>query len=108
MLLQKYTKNCSKGGNNGDFLTCTGLNNQQLLKHLPPSIATALGHLEQERNNLQSKKQVRYELEIEEDKDIYPDIESVNTHGLFATVILFNIKRKAFSNLTGSFPQKSR
>ena len=32
---------------NGIFLTWPGLNNQILLKYLPPSIATALGHLDQ-------------------------------------------------------------
>ena len=34
---------------NGNFLTWPGPNNQQLLKHLPTSISTALGHMDQER-----------------------------------------------------------
>ena len=41
----------------------------KLLKHLPPIIATALGHLDQECKNLQSTKQVKSELEVEEDKE---------------------------------------
>ena len=40
----------------------------KLLNHLPPSIATVLGRLDQERKILQSKKQVESELEVEEDK----------------------------------------
>ena len=48
-----------KAINNGNFLTWPGLKNQQLLKHLPPRIATALGNLDQERKNLQSTKNVR-------------------------------------------------
>ena len=71
-----------KSINNGYFLTWPGLNNQTLSKHLPPIIATALGHLDQEFKNLQSMKQVKYELDIEEDIDFYPYIETVNTHYL--------------------------
>ena len=41
-----------KAVNNGNFLTWTGLNNQKISKHLPPIIATALGHMDQERKNL--------------------------------------------------------
>ena len=44
--------------NNGNFLTWPGLNNQQLLKHLLPIIATALEHLDRKRKNFQSTKQV--------------------------------------------------
>ena len=47
MLLQPYANNVSEGEKNGKFLTWTGINNQQLLKHLPPIIATILGHFKQ-------------------------------------------------------------
>ena len=93
--------------NNGNFLTWLGLNNQTSLKHLPSSIETALGHLYQERKNLQLTNQVKYELDIEECKDFYADIEKVKKHEVCATLILFNIKRKGFSNLTVDFPHKS-
>ena len=63
-----------KATNNGNLFTWTGLNNQTLLNHLPPSIATALEHLGQERKNLHSTNQVNYELDIEEDKYFKPDI----------------------------------
>ena len=44
-----------KAINNGKFLTWPGLNNQQLFKHITPSITTSLGHMGQERktSNLQ-------------------------------------------------------
>ena len=58
---------------NGNFLTWPGLNNQQLLNPIPPSIATALGHLDQERKNLQSTKSIKLEIEVEEDSDFYPE-----------------------------------
>ena len=61
--------------NNGNFLTWPGLNNQQLLKHLIPRIATALEHMDQERKNLQSKKHMKSEVEVEEDRNFYPDAE---------------------------------
>ena len=60
---------------NGNFLTWPGLNNQLLLKHMPPIIATSLGHIDQERKNLQSTKHVKSEVEVEEDTDFYPDAE---------------------------------
>ena len=92
---------------NGNFLTWTGLNNPQLLKHLTPIIATALGHTNQERKNLQSKKHVKSEVEVEEDRIFYPDAETVKTHELCATIIPLNINRKGFSDLTGALPHKS-
>ena len=39
----------------GKFLTWTGINNKQLLKHICTSIATSLGYLDQECKNFQLK-----------------------------------------------------
>ena len=93
--------------NNGNFLTWTSLNNQQLLKHQSPRIVTDLGSLDQERKNLQSTKKVKPELEIEEDRYFYLDLETVKAYELCATIIPFNIKRKYFSDLTRAFTHKS-
>ena len=41
---------------NNQFATWPGLNTRLIKKHLPPSIATAQGHLKQERHGLQSTK----------------------------------------------------
>ena len=59
MLLHPYNKDFSEVDKNGNFLTWLGLKNQQLLKQLPPSIVTTLGHLDQERKNPQSTKQFK-------------------------------------------------
>ena len=53
MLLQPLSKNFPEGNKNVNFLTWPGLNNQHLLNHIPPSIATSLGHLDQEQKNIQ-------------------------------------------------------
>ena len=92
---------------NVNLLTWTCLNNQKLLNHLPPSIETSVINMYQESNNLQSTKRVKSGLELEEDREFYPDIETVKTHKFWKTIIPFNIKRRVFSDLTAAFPQKS-
>ena len=56
MLLQPHPKNLHEGNTNGNFLKWQGLNNQHFFYHTPPSITTALGHMDQERKYLQSTK----------------------------------------------------
>ena len=58
-------RNFLKAMQNGNLITWTGLNNQQLLKNLPPRIVTSLGHMDQERKNLQSTKHVKSEVEVD-------------------------------------------
>ena len=53
MLIQTHPKKFPESDKNGNFLTWIGLNNKQLVKHVPPSIATDLVHMDQERKNLQ-------------------------------------------------------
>ena len=65
MLLQLRLKNFPEINKNGNFLTWPGLNNLHLLNHLPPINEIALGHLDQEREKLQSTKQLKSELLIE-------------------------------------------
>ena len=77
---------------NGKFLTWTGLNNQKLIKHIPISIETALGNLDMDQKNLQLTKQVKYELEIEENI-LFPVMNTEKTHEVCATIIPFNTKR---------------
>ena len=63
MLFQTYAKKIYE--DNKESLTWTELNNWKLLKHLPSSITTALVHLDQERKNIHSTKQVKPQLEIQ-------------------------------------------
>ena len=58
------TINFLKAINDGNFLTWPGLNNKPLLEHMHPSIAASLGHMDQERKNLQSTKHVKSEVEV--------------------------------------------
>ena len=92
---------------NRNFLTWPVINTKTLSKHLPLSIATALGHLEQELKNLYSTKQVKSKLDIEEDKDLHPEMETVKTNELCVKIIPLNTNRNSFSYLTGAFPHKS-
>ena len=46
-------------------------------------------------------------MDVKEDINFYLNKETVKTHELCATIILFNIKRKGFRDITGAFPQKS-
>ena len=59
------------------------------------------------KKNLQSTKHVKWELEVEEDSNFYPDEETVKTHELYATIIPLNINRKVSIDLTAAFPHKS-
>ena len=46
-------------------------------------------------------------MEAEEDKNIYPGLESVKNNELCTNIIPFNLKRKGFSDISGAFPHKS-
>ena len=99
--------------NIGNLRNWLGLNNLKILKYLPPSIATALGHLDQDQNNLQLTKPdfkiispMKYELDIEEDKYFYPIMDSVKTHKVSKKIIPFNTESKCFNELIGAFPHK--
>ena len=84
---------------NGNFLTWPDLSNQKLLKHLHPSIAAALVHLDQggKTSNLKRVWNQKWNLRK----------TAIFTHELCATIIPFNTKIKGFSDLTGAFPHKS-
>ena len=46
-------------------------------------------------------------MEIEQDRNFYPEAEIVIAHEICATIIPFNIKRKGFIDITGAFSYKS-
>ena len=77
-------------------------------KHLINTTATAKGHLDQERKNLQSTKNTSSPTK-DEDEDFFPEPDSPNirTNDLCAIVVPFNQKSIAYSDLTGRFPYKS-
>ena len=74
-------------------------------------ISTSKGHLNQERQNLQSTKTALPHLKNEQEinDDFFPPSDSPNnkTHQCFATVETFVPTNKAYSDLTGKFVCKS-
>ena len=75
-----------KAVNNNHFTTWPGLTTELITKHLPPSIATAEGHLNKERRGLQSTKQTKSKnlrtnnnntkVKLEEDHALLPSIKN--------------------------------
>ena len=58
---------------NENFLSWPGIESVSFTKHLPPSIGSAKGHLDQERKNLQSTKILEDSPEIKQEKaDFFP------------------------------------
>ena len=89
---------------NGNFLTWPGLTTQLITKHLPPSIATAKGHLDQESKNLQTTKVT---IKLEDEAIDYHPTQHSKTHNCFAILSEFHDLKKAYLDLPGKFPTKS-
>ena len=121
---------------NGHFTSWPGLTPELVTKHLPTSVYTAKGHLNQEKQFLQSTKQqpkdyattlkhIKYKLEqlktqisndtsltdvLKQDiiKDAFPhsDHPNIKQHEVVYAVIQ-DTDIKAYTDLTGRFPYKS-
>ena len=96
---------------NGNFISWPGLDSTIIDKHLVPSIATAKGHLDQERKNLQSTKTPMTPAPSDNDDtdDFFPTptVDNEKTHDVCAIITPFDPKSTAYSDLTGRFPHKS-
>jgi hypothetical protein len=92
--------------NNGNFVTWPGIESLSLAKHVPKSIDSAKGHLDQERKNLQSTKKPLQKID---DDDFFPspDLPKEKTYSACATIGPFEAKHKAYHDLTGRFPHQS-
>jgi hypothetical protein len=92
--------------NNGNFVTWPGIKSLSLAKHVPKSIDSAKGHLDQERKNLPSTKKTLQKID---DGDFFPSPDSPNekTYSACATIEPFEAKHKAHHDLTGRFPHRS-
>ena len=102
--------------NNGNLLTWPGLNITDITRFLPAFIATALGHLDQERANLKSTKSTVPTIQLlpsinptmsSEDEDFAPTISNTKTFDVCGTIIPFVETRTGYHELTGAFPHKS-
>jgi hypothetical protein len=96
----------------GHLTTFPGLTINLISKHLPPSIATVLGHQDQEAQNLRSTKSPTPTTEIE-DSDIAPapDCDDIDTdpatpkpHHLCSMLFPHQDILKSYSDQTGKFP----
>jgi hypothetical protein len=87
----------------GHFATWPGLTASLVRKHLPKSIATVKGHLNQQRKNLRSTKATK----SEPIADLSPstDIPNERSHHVFAATI--EITGQISTDLTGRFPTTS-
>ena len=92
----------SKAIRNGNFVTWPGIENLNFEKLIGTTIASELGHLDQERKNLQSTK-----VRSEEEDDFFPSVIEDKTYNIFCKISSAQQKMKAYTDLTGRFPHKS-
>lgn len=96
----------------GFFISWPGLTAQAVRKHLPKSMATAQGHLDQTRKNIQSTRQ-KPDTKNNVDEDTFqpspPITDGLRTHFVYAAIIDVEDPTTGliFSDLTGRFPTTS-
>ena len=89
----------------GNLITWPGMTAENIRKHLPDTAATALGHLDQERQGLQSSKIKIPDPTLESDS--FPDKLQHVTNTVVAQLVEFKQSNKGFFDLTGQFPYTS-
>jgi hypothetical protein len=85
----------------GYLATWPGLTVEDINKHFKLTTATAMGHMNQKRQNIRSTKEKLLEAENEV---ITPLVSGEKTHLVFAVVL---DKGQIYTDLTGSFPTRS-
>ena len=96
---------------NGNFVTWPGLSYDRASKYFPTTIATPMGHLDQEQKNIQSTIHL-IPLTAEEEKnmmmDRFPLQDTTSpTHNVMCALIPFILPAKGYMDLTGRFPYRS-
>ena len=84
------------------FFLAAGNNDLNFNKLLKTTGATAKGHLDQERQGLQSTN-----IPSDLDLDHFPPQEPIKTYHIATAIEHFNPKTTAFSDLRGRFPHTS-
>ena len=92
---------------NGNFITWPGLDQKLIERHLLQSTATAKGHLDQERQGLQSTKTASPSINNDAQQDFFPPHSNEKTNDVCTIIQKLNPKTTAYSDLTGRFPYKS-
>ena len=88
---------------NGNFISWPGLTLDNVTRYLNMTVPTALGHMKQERQNLQSTKQT----DIDTDFFPTPEFPNQKTHEIFVKITPFQSTNKAYGDVTGKFPYMS-
>lgn len=96
----------------GFFTSWPGLTSKAVRTHLPKSMATAQGHLDQTRKNLQSTKPTDKTSNSEHDDAFQPTpaiTDGLRTHYIYAAIVDSEdtTTGQIFSDLTGRFPTTS-
>jgi hypothetical protein len=104
--LNKAMFSCTKSAlvhavKKGHLATWPRLTVEAINKHLKLTTETAMGHMNQKRQNIRSTKERLLE---QEDEDITPLGSGENTHLVFAVVL---DQGQIYTELTGSFPTRS-
>ncbi|KAI2504487.1 Reverse transcriptase (RNA-dependent DNA polymerase) [Fragilaria crotonensis] len=87
----------------GHLTTFPGLTTQLISKHLPKSIATTLGHQDQEAKNIRSTRSVPpIDLASDLDVDLAPQLET-RSHHIAAMLLGHQHLLKSYSDQTGRF-----
>ena len=84
---------------NGNFIGWPGFSFENASKHLSETPATAKGHLDQHRQNLQSTKH--------SSEDFFPTESPSITHQVVAALFENKADKKGYFDLTGPFPYTS-
>ena len=88
---------------NNHFTSWPGMTSELISKHLPKSISTEKGHLDQERRNLQSTKNTTSM--NEEDMNPKQEINNIRTNDIMCSIFdTEELNSKSYSDQTGKFP----
>jgi hypothetical protein len=99
---------------NNNFVTWPGVSSHAVTKHLPKSVATAQGHLDQAPKNRRSTKpkpsaDPATGPEEADTTDLFPPQQPTPTHSVFAAIGLADVhNRIVYTDLTGAFPVTSQ
>jgi hypothetical protein len=92
----------------GHFKSWPTLTAPDVYKHLPKSLATAMGHMDQQRKNLRSTKHKHSKQQNEDDiNDSNPPSDDITNMAYANVVELSDVEGKSYSDLTGRFPVQS-
>ena len=90
----------------GHLITFPGLTTTLISKHLPKSLATVLGHQDQEAKNIRSTTTFQFDNTTDLDADLAPAL-ATRTHQISAMLLSNQTILKSYSDQTGRFPVPS-